>query len=485
MERREFFGVLGGAAAAALDAGVAWTREGSQKSDGELPFEMPSAHTGKAKKEVYAHWHVFPISTDNVDSANDYYSKEILNSVPGTRSAPDFGGYFLDRPLPRKARVGPDWEIADMVQDVRWAQRAGIDGFLFNIVGIGSENIHWRRIFHALVASKKAGGHFKIIPSLDATSDLRKSSNDQIVAALQSIASDPSIKRNADGRIVLGSFRPEAWTAERWADLFDKAGLANLKIAFFPVTLDANNIYPWEFKESTIVGHWSGNSIGSLSELTRLEVQARAAGKMWAASIWPQDCRPKRGIFWEAANSSLFRKGWESAIRSDADIALLTTWNDYTECSEIRPSVQIGHSFQDLCTYYAAWFKTGRPPAIKSDVLYYFHRVQHTDDFSSGYKQPRRYEKRGFGQSVNEIELVAFLAGPGELEIEIVDQRRRSQSDGGMARMTIPIRIGRPRFRLKRDRAVIIELESQYEIVEAAPYQDLMYRGGSSRSFVP
>jgi hypothetical protein len=55
------------------------------------------------------------------------------------------------------------------------------------------------------------------------------------------------------------------------------------------------------------------------------------------------------------------------------------------------------------------------------------YRVQHTDNPSIGWAQPRRYQPKGSGRATNDTELVGFLTDRDTLEIEISGERLRSK----------------------------------------------------------
>ena len=83
----------------------------------------------------------------------------------------------------------------------------------------------------------------------------------------------------------------------------------------------------------------------------------------------------------------------------------MPTWSDYTESTQVSPSYQNGYGYADLVAYhnihihsviniittihlvkvcdearyYVTWFKTGSPPAIVKEAIYYTHRNQKTD----------------------------------------------------------------------------------------------------------
>lgn len=50
--------------------------------------------------------------------------------------------------------------------------------------------------------------------------------------------------------------------------------------------------------------------------------------------------------------------------------------------------------------------------------------------------------------AINEIELLAFLAQDGELEIEIGTEIHQLNAAAGMTSMRMPLAVGRPSFRL-------------------------------------
>jgi hypothetical protein len=262
--------------------------------------------------------------------------------------------------------------------------------------------------------------------------------------------------------------------------LFDLLAGRGIRVAFLPTFLNTRNATPAHLGLATAVGEWGGNFVEGAASMEGVAAAVRRAGKQWMAPVWPQDFRPKDGVYGEAQNSRLFRDGWMSAIKTQAEYVQLITWNDYSEASEIRPSTGIQFSFYDLAAYYIDWFKSGRAPVVTRDVLYYFHRVEAIDPhaFASSQSAPMTllWGRRPF----NDIELVAFLTAAGQLEIDIAGTRRSMAAAAGMNIMSVPLANGRPAFRLTRDERVVVEFSSDFTIHRVGPYQDLLYRGGSS-----
>jgi hypothetical protein len=87
----------------------------------------------------------------------------------------------------------------------------------------------------------------------------------------------------------------------------------------------------------------------------------------------------------------------------------------------------------------------------RQPVVVQFHRVQHTDNPSSGWAQPRRYQPKGSGRATNDTGLVGFLADQGTLEIEISGERLSLDTERGVTVLRAPLRRGRPRLQRALD----------------------------------
>jgi hypothetical protein len=448
---------------------------------GVLPFDPQSLPPLRTPlRHVFAHWHVFRISADNEPPHVDYYARDFLSPDGFNGQYRNFGGYMRERPLPRPPRAEPDWVVQDMVDDVRLAQAIGIDAFLFNIVDIERKSPFWENLVAALEAARLIDSRLKIIPSVDGTSKLLDRPVEEIAEALKSIANQPGIMRTARGAMMLAAFMPERWPAARWKALFESLRRSNIEVSFFGVFLNFRSATQEHLALMDMTSAWAGNNIDGLPGLALQGLWARFAGVPWAAPVWPQDFRPKDGCYAETANSRLFRDSWHLAMKQDAPCVHLITWNDYSEGSEIRPSTGIQYAFYDLSAYYIAWYKSGVQPKITRDVLYYFHRVEPTSGKSLGTRQPKPIDLCFGKRPVNQVELLAFLAEPGRLEIEIGGRTTAIDADAGITSLRAPLTPGRPVFRLSRSGRNITTLDSAFEIRSRAEYQDLLYRGGSS-----
>jgi hypothetical protein len=80
----------------------------------------------------------------------------------------------------------------------------------------------------------------------------------------------------------------------------------------------------------------------------------------------------------------------------------------------------------------------------------------------------------------NQIEVLAFLSSSGILEIEISGTKKRMDAQAGMNVFNIPIKAGRPVFRLIRNNETEITLPGAFSIKDEIDYQNMMYFGGSN-----
>jgi hypothetical protein len=433
------------------------------------------------EKKVYAHWHWFPTSFDNrppeVDLYADYLSPE---GSRGKLLAE--GGYIRERPLPRRPRPEPNWAVLDMHDEIKAAQDIGLDGFQFNIGSIEPDSIYFINLRNMLEAANAGPAGFKVVLSLDALI-LKDTPVDLIAAAVLKLAENPSVARHSDGRLLLGAFAPEQWEIGRWKAVLQKLAAGGQKVYFFPTFLDVAKVF--EFLD--LIDGASMWGVDRLSEIKRLKEVARQvkqAGKAWASVVWPQDFRPKDRWFAESCNSELFRASWQAAIEVDSDVVNICTWNDYSEGSEIRPSTSIQYAFYDLASFYIAWFKGGTMPRITEDVLYYFHRIESTEGTAIGTAQPFRFStgllNRFSDPICNEIELLAFLKEPGEIEIVTAKGSNSLKAKAGITSFRTPLVPGKVSFQIKRGNKPVLSLASAFEIRETSRYQDLLYHAGSS-----
>jgi hypothetical protein len=298
---------------------------------------------------------------------------------------------------------------------------------------------------------------------------------------IKELSNYPAVYRLTDNRLVVSPYNAQNLTPEWWADWLAEMRKEGIDIAFVPLFQGWERYasqfksisygmsdWGWASPKAQINGNW-GN----------VPKQAHNYAEVWMMPVRPQDMRPASGVYSEAGNGELYRVMWENAIKGDADWVQLITWNDYSEHACMAPSTGTQYSFYDLTAYYLTWFKTGVQPAITRDALYYFHRRHSTTEQPS--VQPNKLQVApGSDTPQNVVEVMAFLTAPGTLEIQTKVSRQTKEVPAGVTSFQVPLKPGKPIFRLYRNNQKILVLPSIFEIKGSIKYQDLLYYGGSN-----
>lgn len=451
----------------------------AQRDNALLPFNLEVLP--RSGKTVLAHWHFFPISIDNKPPEQDYYATNYLSPDGEGGRFSYCGGYFRERPLPRASIDGADWQRQDLLTDVRLANAIGIDAFQYNVGDLSPTGASWQRLIDLLEVCRISGAAFRIMPCIDCASIDALSIQNKLAEALSTILQHEALFRDSRGKVIISFFVPERHDAAAWSGIARRLRDSHLNISLFSMFLSAWTVARRLdlLEMSDLVSIWSGDFIDSLERLNRVAQIVNKLGKRWVAPIWTQDFRAKSGTFIESRNSELFREAWRQVIDNRYDFVNFLTWNDYSEGSELRPSSSIRYSFYDLAAYFIQWLKSGRRPLIQRDVLYYFHRVNLVGS-TRLLKQEQSFRAPYGPLTSNDVEAVPFLFDAGQIEIRVGRTVKRFDAPRGVSAFRVPAEIGRPTFRLLRNGEAVMSLTSDFEIVGASDYQDLLYHGGSS-----
>lgn len=474
--------------------------------DGLLPFDMPPlAELQASPRKVVAHWFLWPLSIDNRDPAGADKYAQVLNT-----DQKQWDSFLRLRPLPRPPRtglrplahpgLGDTWLLEDAKADIRLAQAIGLDAFFVNFSSGGDTGNRWSspKFLRLLRAAEELGTGFAIAPNLDLMTckptcdEDGRHPADRILREFTQGLRDaglgldsPALMRH-EGRLVVGSFAAERASPEWWAALdaeFRRHGVDIFLMCLFNATRHAERIARY----GAVCDAWSdwGVPLWTQAERDFGRVFPGVGDDLIVAPVRVQDYRARptanlpEGFYVQGAEnrgSRLLRGNWTSALTSGADWVQLLTWNDHGESSSFVPNTATQFGFYDLTAYYIVWYKTGRPPEIVRDALYYFHRVQR------GPPWVRPFRNAPADEWVNEVEVVAFLTAPAEVEITTVDGTTRHRVGAGLQVVTAPMPArGRPAFRVVRDHRVVAEAMSPFEIGRPTGRAiDMVWRAGGS-----
>jgi hypothetical protein len=452
-----------------------------------LAFTMPdSAALFASPKKVFAHYfYPFPLQIDNKPASQDYYNRNHLNPDGESGKWADKGGFLRQRPLPVDG-AGANYRLQNVEQEVRMAIARGITGFTIDVMGVNQATDADSALHQLLSAAQAVDPRFKIVvmPDLAAL----KSDADAVTQIIASVASSPAAYRLNDGRLVVTAFNAGANPPEWWASIFTRLKSRGINVSFVPTFLGWGGQAKAFSAISDGFGDW-GTATAAASDRMKGDpaIAHGSYGKTFMMSVDPQQYRPKDSIYWEAGNSATFRNAWMSAIDGGADWVQIVTWSDLSESSEIEPYTDatlrrdIGTGFYDLNAFYAAWFLTGRQPAITHDVLYYFYRREPTNAASPSQKAANKAVN---SSPEDDIELLAFLTAPGAIKISIGGHDFTQNAPAGITSFKVPTQPGTPSFSLARDGSTLFSFEAPVRIFgqEGLPSGviDMTYWSGSA-----
>ena len=450
-----------------------------------LPIDMPANDVlFAAARKVFAHYfNRFPLSLDNQNASVDYYSRQYLDPHGERDKWLAQGGFLRTRPLPVPIGPSSEYIIENLKREIRLALSRGITGFTFDILTL--DDIRpGSYLPNMLKAAAEVDGRFKIVLMPDIASFGPDTGN--VIKIIKSLYNEPGLLHFPDGRLVVAPFLSEAISPAAWEAFKSELNRDQIRIAFVPTFL--NQKYIAKYK---IVGDGFG-TFGTPLPPQGLAIKAgttaaHAAGKIFMAGISGQGYRPKEYRYWEAQGSLAYRNSWLGAIEGGADWIQLTTWNDFSESTQVLPytdrSGSSGTGYFNLTGFYASWFLTGKEPLITHDVLYYFYRRHSVR--ATAPRAGDQVKNAVFWQPGQDIvEVVGFLKTSGTLAISIGGKDYAKNVDAGVQSFSVPLGTGTPRFSLLRNNDVVISFEGTTPIVAESDlpggYADLTYWSGSA-----
>jgi Glycosyl hydrolase family 71 len=450
------------------------------------PFKRPSpSELARAPRKVFAHYFPFLVlSYENAPLDQDHWAQFLSRGGENGKWA-HVGGYTRERPLTPGPWNSPYWREINAAIDILRAQLIGIDGFGIDLTRLyPGDKIDQANLLCEVAAVVAPGFH--IVPEPDGDI-LKQASPEQMATTLKAIGDCPAAYHLPDGRLLVVPFAPNNEPVTYWHEVLARLETEGTRVAFIPdllgLTKNAQPFAPISYG----ITFWGPRDPATARSSATLGAEAAAGALVstWMHPIASQDSRPKSAIFWEAANTELFRALWGQAIIGTAKYAHIVTWNAYPEATQIEPSSGVQFLFYDLSAYYIDWFKTGKSDIIASDAIYYSHRTQIFDPVVLPLPNGQPFKNLGVTPVQNKIEVLAILTAPSNLEIEINGHRYSQNEPAGLRTFSIQAEPGRPSFRIIRDGKVIVEEHSAWEIQVHPQLANPEYFGGSStREFV-
>jgi hypothetical protein len=241
------------------------------------------------------------------------------------------------------------------------AKNAGIDGFICT----------WRYSCAKVLQVAEAIGGFRIAFSVDPIGDPTLNSNDAMARNMQEMANytGSSAYWKRDGKPVFvfwndtilpgGRGSRADWQATR--DRIDPQRTqfwlgGGVNFALLDV-FDALHFYDISWESS------SGKAMSSYNRKLNDYNTSRGANKPFFATVMPgyDDMRYRAGHRKDRANGDYYRSGWDNARAYGAQVAIITSWNEWFEGSSIESSINNGNTYTDITREKIAAFKDPTP----------------------------------------------------------------------------------------------------------------------------
>lgn len=382
---------------------------------------------------------------------------------------------------------GPGSTVEDYKAEIRLAQGYHIDGFALNCG-------HWsevepeykQRVLRIYEAAKELGTGFKLFVSDDG---LSRQELDDVVETLSGHPNQLFFR----GKFVLSTFSREGKDNRQGKDLMAFARSKNL--FFIPFFYTRPIVFPLisDFLAANLVDTFPDiDGYFYFAAGTRCD-QVVSSNKNLAKNLHDKNKIFMAGIYpYYRGNSTNYRlfdtRGfqgmqdqWRSAIDVGADWVELVTWNDWNESTYMAPfgspevtsltwgtaGKLLSHSaYLEASRYFIYWFKSGTPPKIYNDQLYYFYRLSPMQ--LSATVTPKEFSEVGRPKNASSLEdriyITAFLKAPATLVVDIGGNRSTFGLQAGLQNVDVPFGLGRPSFKLIRRGSVILQKTGEQEI---------------------
>jgi len=368
-------------------------------------------------KPVFAHYFPpYPISLDNKDGSADYYANQYLVASGENGKFASTGGLLRDRPVPRAPLVGGDYQLEDLRTEVGQAVSAGLDGFAVDILSTSNTDRNWTQILKLMTAAKERNFKIMLQPDMSALSGIGVSTFAQAMATL---ANHDAVYRTSSGAVVVSPFYAEAKSAAFYAEALGlMKSRYGVNAVLMPVFLDASDMADYA-SISIGFGNWGVRDAALAKAGTNWAAKAHALGKQWMEPVAVQDERPRDALYQEASNTETLRATWNRATSQGADAVLLTTWNDYSECTSFAPSTDHGTAFLDISKYFQTKFKTGSYPTPTKDSIFIVNRIQKYSTLPTTYSDVMKLWYTTGSAPRDKVEVVTILTRQSEVTVTI------------------------------------------------------------------
>ncbi len=253
---------------------------------------------------------------------------------------------------------------------VEMAKASGIDGFVCSWWGIGTfEDNAFKKILK--VVDKE---NFSVTIYYESVRDITQDQIvDELSYVLSSYSNEPSFLR-INGKPTVFIYAVSAYNRDHkfWNEVINKVKeKTKIDAIFIADSFDMSyfNVFDGFHTYNPI---WISKKSFYDTYLSEARV-IKANGKIWAATVCPgYDDRKirKPGTYVSREDGAYYNLTWDASIKSNPDIVLVCTFNEWHEGTNIEPSREFGFKYLQLTRYWVEKYKNTslvqqETPAIK------------------------------------------------------------------------------------------------------------------------
>ena len=115
-------------------------------------------------------------------------------------------------------------------------------------------------------------------------------------------------------------------------------------------------------------------------------------------------------------------------------------------------------AYLELSKYFITWYKTGKPPPVDRDSLFYFYRTHPKDALAARDDAPVTSR---IGEVNDTLYITTLLAAPAELCVRSGVNQTRHRVAAGMQHFRVPFACGPQHFELRRHGERLLTAQGQ------------------------
>ncbi len=312
--------------------------------------------------------------------------------APGTESLPpkvlafyyqwyrmsDWGGEKPTAPYNQNPLPYDSGDLLTIEKHLLQAQRAGLDGFIVSWLGMGTPE---ERNLELLVSRLPAGFQFALyLETFYPAFQSEQAIVDQLAHALEKYGSHPNYLR-IDGRPVVYAFSTlhvlrqigTGWNPDYldvWKRVLDQLRERGHRPFLIgegrPFETRAFDVFDGMHSYGTRGPEFTEWLNGSMSLVARAWAAVHGGPRrVYGASVLPgYDDRHLPGrpehTYFPREDGALYRQQRDSATRTGSDQALVVSFNEWPETTNIEPNLEWGDLYLDMTAQLATWFRASR-----------------------------------------------------------------------------------------------------------------------------